>query len=366
MAAPAGWSELPKELLHLISQRLDIEIDLLRFRSVCSNWRSSSIPNHHHILPLKFPLFLNSIHNASFSNLSKQNFFLIKPPPQQQTQIRPWLIRISKNSTGKSQLFNPLLCHVPPYLFPHALDSDELSVVPLGNNFIKEYDFTENWNYIFPEKVVAVTCHGKKPIVLGTLLVNPQPLILKCGDENWKVVPDLSVYLGDICDFKGWPYAVERNGNTVRVGVDDSCDSSVQLVSEPLVDGGGFRKFLVESESELLLVDVYDCTHVGFADHVPLRIDLFKLDEKEKKWVKLTSLGDRVLFLGFVCSFTISILDLCVTKGNCVIFMDNILKWFTYFDAASCVFNLDEGRLSPLSDYPEYDVFLPPEWIVNS
>jgi hypothetical protein len=57
---------------------------------------------------------------------------------------------------------------------------------------------------------------------------------------------------------------------------------------------------------------------------------------------------------------------LCAAKGNCVIFMDNILKSFTHFDAASCVLDLDEGRLSPLSDYPEYDVFLPPEWNVNS
>lgn len=129
------------------------------------------------------------------------------------------------------------------------LDSDKLSVVPLGNTFVMEHDFTidgEDYDcdYIYPENAVAVTCHGKKPIVPGTSFVSPHPLILKCGDENWKFVHEMSVYLGDICVFKGRPYAVDLTGKMVRVGLDDS---SVLLVAEPLVGGGGgFRKFLVE------------------------------------------------------------------------------------------------------------------------
>jgi hypothetical protein len=69
------------------------------------------------------------------------------------------------------------------------------------------------------------------------------------------------------------------------------------------------------------------------------RVDLFKLNEKEKEWVKLTSLGDNmVLFLGFSWSFSAS------------------------------TFDLDEGRLSPISDYPEYPSLFcqPPEWIFKS
>ncbi|RHN50449.1 hypothetical protein MtrunA17_Chr6g0457511 [Medicago truncatula] len=106
----------------------------------------------------------------------------------------------------------------------------------------------------------------------------------------------MSANFGDICLFKGRPYAVDKIGKTIMVGP----DSSVQLVAEPLV-GGGNVKFLVESEGDLLLADVYDCLftdlyNLNHNDRV--RIDLFKLNEKEKKWVKLTSFGDRVLFLG--------------------------------------------------------------------
>jgi hypothetical protein len=92
------------------------------------------------------------------------------------------------------------------------------------------------------------------------------------------------------------------------------------------------------------------------------RVDLFKLNEKEKEWVKLTSLGDnRVLFLGFSWSFSASTLDLRVVKGNCVISVDSEPD-------AVYVFDLDEGQLLPISDYPEYSSLFcePPEWIFKS
>jgi hypothetical protein len=130
----------------------------------------------------------------------------------------------------------------------------------------------------------------------------------------------------------------------------------------------------VENEGDLLLVDVYDCNPIYDDRHGPsydnLRIDLFKLNEKEKKWVKFTSLGDRVLFLGLVCSFSASVSDLCVPKGNCVIFMDNFFRCCLYYRHVRHIFDLDQAQLLPLSDYPEYfnlfSLLPPPEWIVKS
>jgi hypothetical protein len=77
-------------------------------------------------------------------------------------------------------------------------------------------------------------------------------LLLKCDDENWKVIPDISMKFEDICLFKGRPYAVDKIGKTVMIGP----DLSVQLLADLLV-GGGNMKFLVESEGDLLLVDVF-------------------------------------------------------------------------------------------------------------
>ncbi|PNX63171.1 F-box protein, partial [Trifolium pratense] len=41
--AEANWSELPTELLNLISQRIDNNVDLIRFGSVCSTCRGGPV-----------------------------------------------------------------------------------------------------------------------------------------------------------------------------------------------------------------------------------------------------------------------------------------------------------------------------------
>ncbi|MCI33681.1 F-box protein, partial [Trifolium medium] len=136
---------------------------------------------------------------------------------------------------------------------------------------------------MYPKKVVAVT-----PLILGILLYNGHLVLLRCGDEHWT---DMVSSIGDIYVFKGRIYAAEEvSGKTVSIGPEDL---SVQLVTNK-VPGGGHMKFLVESEGELLLVDIYDesfCYDIIFED--ALFVNVFMLDGKEKKWVELTSLGDR-------------------------------------------------------------------------
>jgi len=362
MAPPmSDWSALPMELVSLISQRIDTEIDLIRFRSVCSNWRSSSIPKHHlNILPFKFRSLSDSINNTlPFCYLSKRSLFLIKPP--QQTLIRrPWLVRIRQYSTGKTQILHPLLSYQSLYPFdsPQTIDFNELSVIHLGTDFIVDDALLSD--YMYPEKIVAFTGNEKKPIVLGAFTCTSKPVLLKLSNENQNVIPVMSTGLEDICIFKGRPYVVDKTGRTVTLGPDDL---TVQLVAHSLVSGGDI-KFLVESEGDLLLVDVYES--FGF----DLMVNVLRLDEKERRWVNLMSLGDRVLFLGNGCSFSASASDLCVSKGNCVIFIDDAFLNFDFknIQYGNCIFDLDHGRVSPLSDCPlEYfNLFWPPpEWIVK-
>ncbi|AES58690.2 hypothetical protein MtrunA17_Chr1g0146401 [Medicago truncatula] len=357
---PVDWSELPNDLLNLISQLFDNKIDLNSFRSICSNWRSASIPNQHrNIFTLQFPLFrppfnIDSINNISeFRNLSKHGFFLIKPP-QVGRHRRPWLFRITQNSTGKIQFHDPLLRRgLHSSSDPVFFDFNKFSLLHLATNFIcideqmKLPISLTDMSFRNPTKAIAVTSHGNKPIILGTFACSRGcPVVFKCGDENWKAIPNMSAYFGDICVFKGRPYAVDNTGRTVTVELGPE-DSTVQLVAQSLV-GGGDIKFLVESDSDLLLADVYQRRFDAPDEHI--RINVFKLNEKEKKWVKLANIGDRVLFLGWLCSFSVSASDLCVRKRNCVIIMDNIFNRY----CKTSFLDLDDGRVLDLSSYPKY------------
>jgi len=108
--------------------------------------------------------------------------------------------------------------------------------------------------YMNPTKAIVVMSHGNKPTILGPIACSgEQPVVFKCGDENWKVIPNMSAYLGDIGVFKGRPYVVDKTGWTITVGLGPDDDSTVQLVVESLV-GGGDIKFLVKSDRGLASV----------------------------------------------------------------------------------------------------------------
>jgi len=171
--ASTDWCELPTELLNLISQRIDDELNLIQFRSVCSTWRRSSISNHHPNSTLKvsqlsynFSYTINNINTSLFCYLFKHTLYLIKPLWHQK-QLRPWLIRVTQNSLGK-KLFHLLFnSFYYSHGFARALDFNKLSVLHLGPDLIIDHGDFNLRNYFFynnkkREKFVAITCNGEK------------------------------------------------------------------------------------------------------------------------------------------------------------------------------------------------------------
>lgn len=222
--------------------------------------------------------------------------------------------------------------------------------------------------------------------VLLTIHISGKLAVFRCGnerrdencDEKWTIIPDMLTPYDDVCVYKGRPVAVDCTGRAVVVGP----DLSVEMVAEPVF--GGDKKFLVESEGELLLVDKYlsclvmnclrdDGDGDGDADgefyeigrERAVRFDVFRLDEKEKKWVEVKSLEDRVLFLGEDCAFSASAMDLRIGYGNCVIFRDDVYSESRSSELGVGVFQLGQFRIAPLSCFPCYSMFFwpPPEWV---
>ncbi|MCI18261.1 F-box protein, partial [Trifolium medium] len=190
-----------------------------------------------------------------FTYPSKRSLFLIKPPPQQQQQqqdqtlVRPWLIRLTQNSFGKTKISEPSTSFesiFPSIDYSNVLDFNELSVLHLGTDFIMEdYQdklFDPHYDYLQPRTVLAVTCHGKKPLLLGAMcFVSPRPMLFRDNEERWRPISS-STYYGDICVFKGRIYSVNVFGRTIVVGP----ESTVQLAAQP--SDPVSQKLLVESE----------------------------------------------------------------------------------------------------------------------
>jgi hypothetical protein len=218
--------------------------------------------------------------------------------------------------------------------------------------------------------VVADKWHNGKDCVLFTIHNSGNLAVLRYGDESWTIIPEerRMWHYRDVCVFNGMLVAVNQIGLTVTVGP----DLRLELVARAVFKGE--KPFLVESVGDLLLVVQYlsNVVYDGVLDvdgggiyNGDVIFKVFRLDEKNKKWVELSNLRDRVLFLGEDFSFSASASDLCIGKGNSVIFRDDILRNGRPTDLGISVFHLDQCRTSPLSDFPCYaKLFWPaPEWV---
>ncbi|KAK2356410.1 hypothetical protein QL285_093746 [Trifolium repens] len=127
--------------------------------------------------------------------------------------MRPWLMPIVQSSNGSTKLFHPIFS-----LGNHkTLDFQKLSVLDMGTIFIEDNTFPfiltapPPPQSVILSKAVTVTCHGKQPLVLG-INVRCHRLMFKCGNENGRVSPYMSMRTGDICLFKRRLYAVDKTG----------------------------------------------------------------------------------------------------------------------------------------------------------
>ncbi|XP_074330511.1 F-box protein SKIP23 [Apium graveolens] len=388
----AEWCNLPRELLDLISKHLDSSIDLLRFRSVCTSWRSSLHP-HNPSPPSRFPILPNNgISETTWGfYLFKRSIFFIQLPPTlfNSQQFPSWVIKIDQDNPQKCHLFNPLSRdeYKPlPFDFPRVLDFLGLRVCELGKEFTLQYinyrpfaTSIGDAGSLYSEKVAFcdVGCGGG--YVILTIHVSGRLALLKSGDLKWTVVEDMPSPYDDVIFYKGCFYAVDSTGRSVIVDV-GSERVTVKFVADSVF--GGDTKMLVDGCGELFMVDKFlsvgaeddegidgdeefDC----YMSERTVRFEVFKLDKSGEKWIKVENLGDRIIFLGDNCAFSGLASDFVGCKGNCILFTnsnkveDGVLK-----SRGISVFDLESGNIGPLGNYPGLSELFwpPPAWISSS
>ncbi|XP_058752464.1 F-box protein SKIP23-like [Vicia villosa] len=213
----------------------------------------------------------------------------------------------------------------------------------------------------------VATFQGEEILDIFTQEYSGEVVMLHRGYNTWAEISSEPNFFHDICIFKGRPCVANETGRTVIIG----SDLSVHLMAEPVCDRffDGYLHIMVENESELLLVhktnDLYDSFRDEYDNHhveVRVTFEVFRLDQKEKKWLRLSNLGDTVVFFGQCDSFTASALDLGFDNGNFVIYCndDDDVK------SEMSIFHFDNHDNYPLPDYPDYLKLFwpPPEWIL--
>ncbi|XP_039158433.1 uncharacterized protein LOC104418994 [Eucalyptus grandis] len=379
-AAPmADWSQMPVDLLRLIARRLDTQFDVLRFRSVCSSWRSSVAPS-----PNPFgdgglwisPHGRDPDDRLEVDFLSRSTIFLLGVPrSRDQTVPGGWLLKVGKDFPGRMHLLNPLSsCEFDrlPEDFPRVLDLMNLRVLELGHEYVLRClnnDDRRPADILFPDKV-AFMCLGNGNDYVLLRIASGKLSMFKSKEERWSIIQDTpSPWYDDVILFNGEFYAVDRAGMTVIVGLDSGVTSIVQP------NFRGREKFLVESVGELLLVyrdrslDAEN-DHESLIDYLTsetVQFKVYKLDSKEQVWSRAKDLGDRVLFLGDECAFSASAADLGASKGNLIFYRDYVGR-AADLSLKMCVYDMDSGRFGPTEDHAGFSELFwpPPDWIAST
>ncbi|OMO55748.1 hypothetical protein CCACVL1_27047 [Corchorus capsularis] len=171
--------------------------------------------------------------------------------------------------------------------------------------------------------------------------------------------------------YRGRFVAVDRCG-TVSI-VDFSSKPKVTKYTPPIFNGGSKKHLAVFCE-HLYLVDRYldrARTTQNPYEKVYAKVVAFKVHkfDEEWGWKGVTSLDDKMLFIGKWLNFFVPTKELSGCKGNCIYFIDEKRTWYDDEDKASvgstgdgmAVFSLEDGKIGKLSSFSGYsDMFWPP------
>ena len=367
----ADWSQLPRDLLHLIAKRLKTRIDLVRLRSICSSWRSSIAlpPKQHRHTPIpttddsKFTLSLD---------LSEHTVYLIESQ-QEGSPPKRWLVKVFEDQHGRMHLLDPLSRSKVVGFDNLLLDLREFKVFELCQEHVLHrtamYGVHEPWRSrpVVEVDKVALMCVG--PENNDFALVTPHRdggglAFFNSRIQQWITIgshPATSSCIA-VTHFEGKFYAVDTKGRTISI--DQFLDSKVVTN----LGSDAYRKYLVEAGGELLVVEAYLSFpnaegFIGSESYRGLCIDyfeVFKLNKEGDKWVKVNSLGDWVLFLGVYSSFSVLASELPGCKGNCIVVTQPRWKELNVDGHDTYVVELESGRSGPLENYPDFSKLLFP------
>ncbi|XP_065855102.1 putative F-box protein At1g65770 [Euphorbia lathyris] len=375
------WVDLPKELLETIGKFIGSPVDIIRFRSVCSSWRSSvSAPSFDEEIPLitlKLPDPINAAAVLYQSTIYRTEFTCQNPNSPYSSSVsnqKGWLIKLRESRKGRLELLHPLTDNKIRYI-PFQFNLLEFRFVQLSKAVTLKT--LAGLSVYGINKVVSVpvsTTASKDEFAIVAIFHEGKLGYLKFGDETWTLLDETNFQYDDIIEFEGQFYVVDRWGTVSWI------DYSLRLIQyAPSLFGCGGQKNLVESCGNLYIVDRYlegerrtwkdyEIVEAGRRRRYmrkcsPNAIDfkVYKLDEEWGTWIHVKSLGDQIFVLGVDCSFSVSCDEFVGGKGNCIYFTDDDdYKGRGLSNDSIRVFRLDDCVIEMMPEYSR--MFWPPKF----
>ncbi|KAJ3686814.1 hypothetical protein LUZ61_015978 [Rhynchospora tenuis] len=290
------WAGLLPELVCIIARNVVDISAFVRFRAVCKTWRSvTSIAD----LSPQFPWILRHNHgpDLNFYSMDFDKSFTIHAP------------KFSDKCAFDS-------CH-GAMLVSSTTDFSWSMINPLNNSEVSLPLRHFSFEWIGPRNF-----HSRNYVVMkgsGNLLY-----VLKPGDEKWITMEGKNsnryFYLNNLLfivdDFQVTEVVNLCTRETISVVLPPR--HTLTLSGSELRSKLSRYPTLIESSGEILLVNnVYKCNK--FEIH---RLE-YGNDKENSRWVEVTTIGDRMLFINFRhggCGFSLKTTDFCRLnfKGNSI------------------------------------------------
>ncbi|OIW01354.1 hypothetical protein TanjilG_20536 [Lupinus angustifolius] len=412
------WTHIPTDILEMIMKRLKL-IDYLRTSAVCSSWKATftEVIANKHIKPLpelplvilqsqKIPTSASSVlrikseeicSKMEFSSVINKNTMLHDINHIYHGIVEGWMILSISLFVGTAKIIfflNPITSDV--VIVPSPLKFPSNSPIPSTSN-------------LKMGRMVASSSPKCKDCVLVCLFTD-YAHIAYCRvnfDKSWKMIEakgDVENFL-DVEIFNGKLYVTTYMPN-IAILVYDLPDSTENppkpiVLAEippirPLPESrthenqihvkGNVIRFLTTgyAAEELLLIYlfnnyVFENDNVAYMNVVKqyasppqvTKCEVFKLDTRSNKWVKLDHLGDRVIFLGYDKSYVMS-----RTLLNCSeeLIAENSVYFALYFPCPEPWSKAQLGRLCLTDNKIKYfsleefgvELYAYPSWFLPS
>jgi hypothetical protein len=306
------WLNLPRELwLDIISKKLNT-FDVVRFRSVCTLWRS--------ILPRPFPSPSHTlrIQDGKFLLLAETKMYRLQPLLPTCSSNKGWIIKVEKSKSGKFRHLDVLTNTQISHAFPsNVLDFMNLRVRELFQAYTLNFSSDGGDLITFEplDDVFKVVLFSDE--VLGqmvfTLRKDGKLRVSNIGYNNLIIVDDWNRVYHDIILYMGKVYVVDEIGIIFWI----NCSSFKLVQSSPSLNNNGSRKYLVESNGSLFVVEMYFKRTGVNTSNIVIDISVLKVvDEESSRWLRVTDLGDVLFVLSKDLNFSLSANDYYGFEGN--------------------------------------------------